>query len=64
MLVSYEAPERIITVEDESGVIQEAIQAEYTLASFVSFSNNECSDLRIFARLGSDQMILSYRISP
>ena len=57
-LINYEPPDKVTTVDFERGVVQEAIQAEYTLASFVSFSDNDCSDIRLFARLGSDQLFL------
>lgn len=65
-MIREDDPIELFTKDLESGFIHESLQAEYTIASFIMVNKGspERNDLRLFVRLGSDQLILSDGIVP
>lgn len=65
-MVRDKDPARIFDKTYESGFIQEGLLVDYTLSSFISLhrKNPERTDIRVFARLYSDQMIIHDGVIP
>lgn len=66
MMLRSEDPASILNKTYESGFATEAIQAEYTVASYCTLQKGkpERTDVRLFTRLGADQMFVSDGIIP